>query len=141
MTNWIAVVVAAIVSMILGMIWYSPKVFGKPWMRLMGMTVKDMQAAQKKGMIMQYIIAFGAALVTAYMLSIFSGYAVGSGVYAGGLAATGAAVGFLTWIGFVATVTLGMSLWGGQKLELYLITNAYNMVSFVLMAMVLAVWM
>ncbi len=41
MVNYLAVLVAAIVGMVVGFIWYSPKVFGKMWMKLSGVNPKD----------------------------------------------------------------------------------------------------
>ncbi|MBI3341870.1 DUF1761 domain-containing protein, partial [Candidatus Curtissbacteria bacterium] len=33
--NYMAVVAAAVVNMVLGFLWYGP-LFGKPWMKMMG---------------------------------------------------------------------------------------------------------
>src|SRR5213594_387744 len=38
--NWIAVIVAGIVAWVIGAVWYSPPVFGKRWMALLGMKVE-----------------------------------------------------------------------------------------------------
>ena len=47
-TNFdIAVIVAAIVSFIIGGIWYSRPVFGKVWMAALGKTEADMEAMRK----------------------------------------------------------------------------------------------
>ena len=34
--NWVAVMVAAFVAYVLGALWYSPALFAKQWMRLIG---------------------------------------------------------------------------------------------------------
>ena len=47
--NFAAVLVAAIVGFIIGILWYGP-LFGKSWMRLMGMTDKQLKEARQKGM-------------------------------------------------------------------------------------------
>lgn len=36
--NFVAIIVAALVPMIIGFIWYHPKVFGNTWMQVAGMT-------------------------------------------------------------------------------------------------------
>jgi len=36
--NYIAVILATLSSMAVGAIWYTPRVFGKLWMRLTGVT-------------------------------------------------------------------------------------------------------
>ncbi len=60
--NWIAVVVAAIVPMIIGFIWYNPKVFGIAWMRESGMT-------EEKAKQMNPGKTYGLALVFAFVLA------------------------------------------------------------------------
>ena len=54
--NMWPVIIAAIASMILGMIWYHPKVFGNLWMKLTGVTNKDREEQKKKGMTTQIIV-------------------------------------------------------------------------------------
>lgn len=54
--NWLAVIVAAISTLIMGFIWYHPKVFGTAWMQESGMTEEK---AQQGNMPM----TFGATLV------------------------------------------------------------------------------
>ncbi|PCI29426.1 twitching motility protein PilT [Candidatus Wolfebacteria bacterium] len=39
--NWTAVIVGAIAAFALGSFWYSPKMFGKKWMKGVGLTAKD----------------------------------------------------------------------------------------------------
>jgi hypothetical protein len=41
--NWIALFVAALVPLLLGFVWYHPKVFGNTWMKLTGLTMEDGQ--------------------------------------------------------------------------------------------------
>lgn len=43
--NWIAVVVATISTMVVGSIWYTPKVFGNYWMRLAKVTPGEGKSA------------------------------------------------------------------------------------------------
>ncbi|MEM9680071.1 MAG: DUF1761 domain-containing protein [Bacteroidota bacterium] len=60
--NWMALVVAAIVPMIIGFIWYNPKVFGIIWMRESGMT-------EEKARQMNPAKTYGLALVFAFILA------------------------------------------------------------------------
>ena len=66
--NYLAVVVAAVASMIIGAIWYSPRVFGRMWMRLTGKTM-DQMAGQSAGR--GYLVTFIGSLVTAWVLAVF----------------------------------------------------------------------
>ena len=69
MTNWLALIVAAISTLAVGFVWYNPKVFGTAWMKEVGMTEED---AQKGNMAM----IFGIALVVAFLLSFWFNYFV-----------------------------------------------------------------
>ena len=41
--NWIAIVVAAVASFLLGGLWYSPVLFGKAWQRETGLTDEQLK--------------------------------------------------------------------------------------------------
>jgi hypothetical protein len=60
--NFIAIIVAALVPLIVGFIWYNPKVFGNAWMQASGMTEE-----QIKGGNMAKI--FGLALLFSFLLA------------------------------------------------------------------------
>lgn len=130
--NYLAVLVAAIASMVLGMIWYS--VFGKTWMALSGMTEEKLNEVKNKGMAKSYLIAFIAALVMSYVLAYIIG-GLELNTVSGGLQA-----GFWVWLGFVATKSLGTVLWEGKSPKLYLFNNAYDLISLLVAGAILAVW-
>lgn len=58
--------------------WYSASVFGKKWMRLMGLSTEELKAEQKK-MGPMYALAFLGAIAMAYVLTP-CGPNVGGGV-------------------------------------------------------------
>lgn len=132
--NYLAVLLAAISSMVLGFLWYGP-LFGKTWMNLSGLTKEKMDKAKAKGMSVQYGIAFVGSLVMSYVLAhslVFAAsYFKTSGVSAGLM------VGFWNWLGFIAPVTLGIVLWDGKSWKLWILTNAYYLVSLLLMGVIL----
>lgn len=132
--NFVAVVVAAIVSMALGAFWYSPAGFGKQWMKLSGLNPKQLEAAKKKRMGKTYAVAFLASLIMADVLAYIVDYAEASTVV------DGLQVGFWVWLGFVATVSLGLVLWENKPIKLWVLNNAYNLITLMLMASILTVW-
>ena len=67
--NWLAVVIAAVVSIVLGFLWYGP-LFGKTWMRMTGHTKKDMEMAKKKGMTASYILMLIGTLISVCVLGV-----------------------------------------------------------------------
>ena len=71
--------------------------------------------------------AAGIDCVASFIMSFVLLHAVH---YAGAVTlGTGAAVGFFNWLGFLATVTLGLTLYEGRPLGLFLITNGCQLVS------------
>ena len=136
--NFVAIIGATIVSMILGFLWYGP-LFGKEWMRLSGLTQEHMAAAKKNGgMTRSYVMMMIGTLVTNYVLAhavIFaSSYLM---VYG---ASAGLMVGFWNWLGLVAPVTMGVVLWEGKPWKLWCITSGYYLVSLAVGGVILSVW-
>ena len=43
--NWLSFIIAVLIPMILGFVWYHPKVFGKAWMDSIGMTEEKAKEA------------------------------------------------------------------------------------------------
>jgi hypothetical protein len=134
--NYIAVVVAAAAHMVIGFLWFGP-LFGKQWMALSGVSMDKINAA-KPNMGKTYVLSALGALVMAWVLSyslVFaSAYLHVTGVQAGLMA------GFWNWLGFIATVTLGTVLWDGKPWALWLLTNAYYLISLCVMGVILAAW-
>lgn len=63
--NYLAVLLAALSSFVIGMIWYAKPVFGGVW----GDMVKLSESQQKKGMPKAMAFTFVASLLTAYILA------------------------------------------------------------------------
>ncbi len=62
--NLMAVIVAALVTMPVGFIWYSPKVFGNAWMKEIGVTDPE---SMKEGVSMAKV--FGTTILLSFFLS------------------------------------------------------------------------
>ena len=133
--NYVAVVVAAVANMGLGFLWYGP-LFGKTWIKMMGWSEKDMEAAKAKGMGKSYALMTLGSLLMAYVLAhayIFaSTYMKVSGISAG------LSVGFWNWLGFVAPVTIGTVLWDGKPWKLWFLNSGYYLVALLLMGSILS---
>ena len=111
--NYLAIILSAVASMIIGSIWYGP-LFGKKFMQLMEMDKwsPERQAEEKKKMGKLYAMQLVASLLMFYVLSVFIAKEATMGVGAG------INVALLTWIGFVVPTQLGNAIWGG-KMELF----------------------
>jgi len=121
----IAVLVAGIAYFVLGIIWYSEAVFGKQWMKMTG--VKEMKPTLVK-LVAGLVISVIPAYVLAGLIGMMGTVTLMSGLLAG----------LLAWLGFVGTLSLAPVLWEKKPLNLYLLNNAYNLVSFLLMGAIIA---
>jgi hypothetical protein len=130
------VVVAAIATMVIGFLWYSPILFARPWMLAMGYDPNDKSKIDemRKGAGKTYAIAFVASLLSAFVLAkIVELTTVNSIRY-------GSKVGFAIWLGFVTTVQLTTTLFERKPTKLYLINTGYQLVCYAVMGAILAVW-
>lgn len=135
--NYLAVVVAATASSVIGFLWYGP-LFGKIWMKLSGIAPQQADAAKAERMYKTFIIAYVGSLVMsnvlAHSLVFASAYYEMGGILAGLMA------GFWNWLGFVATVTLGGVLWEGKTWKWWALTNGYYLLSLLVMGAILPLW-
>ena len=130
--NFWAVLVAGIVNMAVGMVWYGP-LFGKLWKNLMGFTDESM-----KSMKLSPAYAMTGGLITALVMAYVLGHFI---LLTNAVGLNGAwQLAFYVWLGFMATVSLGGVLWEGKSLKLVLLNTAEQLVSVFLMAVVLVWW-
>jgi len=118
--NWLAILICAVVSMIVGSIWYGP-VFGKQWMKLVGFTKEELEKG-KKDMPKVYGQMFLGSVITSYVLAVIISMAPEKSVMMG---VTGA---FWVWVGFIAAVKYSDVLFEKKPLKLYLIEIGYYLI-------------
>jgi len=141
-TNYLAVLVAAIVIFALGGLWYSPALFMKKWIALQNKTEEQMRAeAAAANMPVLYISAFVTALLTALVMAHLLGHlAAAVDPHLNPSAAHGAMFGFVCWLGFAAPTSYGTAIFSGKPKQLWLIDSTYNLVAFVLAGAILGAW-
>ena len=134
--NLLAVLVAAISTMVVGFVWYSPILFAKPWMREMGYDPNDKSKVleMQKSAGRAYLGSFVASLVSAFVLALFLHQMRAQSLGLGLL------VGFHVWLGFVATVQLTGVLFMKQSMKLFGINTGYQLVCYLVMGAILGVW-
>jgi hypothetical protein len=126
----IGVLMAAVATMVIGMLWYSPLLFAKPWVELNGYT-PDKLAALKAGAGRAYGISFLAYLVLA----------VGIGaVVHGGAVTAGALRAVHLWAFIVMPVSLTALVFSEKRFGAWLIDALYQFVYFASMGAILSRW-
>jgi Protein of unknown function (DUF1761) len=127
--NWAAIIVAALVPIVLGALWYSPALFAEPWMRAVGRTKEELSGAG-----VGYVIGVVSALLMSYTLARIVRWAEVDDLW------NGALVGLLVWLGLVATVLAATTYFGGQPRRLWVINAGYQLVALVLVGAIHGVW-
>jgi uncharacterized SAM-binding protein YcdF (DUF218 family) len=131
-----AVLACALATMVVGFVWYSPLLFANPWMKLMGYDPSDKakMAEMQKSAGPTYALALIASLLSAAVLAkIITISTVQTPLY-------GMKVALAVWLGFVTTVQLTNALFSRQPARLYAINTGYQLVCYVVMGAILAVW-
>ncbi len=136
--NYIAVLLATLVSFIVGFLWYSPLLFAKPWMKEMGLTAKGMKESQKK-MGPLYALSVLGSFVMAYVLyhvATMGAYFFGHKGIDIGLQSA-----FWSWLGFIMPVQMTDVIFGGKSWKLFLLNTGYQLVSVLGMGLVIGMMM
>ncbi len=132
--NFIAVLIAAVVSMVVGFVYYSPFVLGNQWVKLMGLKMEDMRPQGPK-MAKIYGTSFILALVTAYVL--FHVFTLSLNFFQYDRLPTGLMTAFWMWLGFVMPVQTTDVLFGNKPLSLFAINTGYQLLSLLAMGAVI----
>ena len=134
--NWLAILVAAISTMVVGFLWYSPLLFAKPWMREMGYDPNDKAKMEemKKSAGPAYAGSMVASLISAFILALFLHWLRVESLQYGLL------VGFHVWLGFVATVQFTDALFTKKSMTLFAINTGFQLVCYLAMAAILTAW-
>lgn len=128
--NLWAVLVAALFQWFLGALWYSPPLFAKPWMAIVGRQKGDDKSGLATGMIASIICDLVLSFVLAHLV-LWSG--------AAGFA-MGALVGFIGWAGFIAAPNLPQGIYEGRPFKLFAINGGYWLVGLTVSGGLLAAW-
>ena len=132
--NYPAVLVATVVSYLIGWAWYGG-IFKRAWMEAHGLTPERLEAmkhvrspavAMGGGFVIQLVIAFGLAL-----LLVWTGYQTWQ---------HGLAIGVFVWFFFAATVSLMTALYQAKTMTAVAIDAGYQLVYFALMGAIVGAW-
>ena len=134
--NLWAVLVSALATLAIGFVWYSPWLFARPWMVLMGYNPDDKakMAEMQKSAGPSYVLSLVASAMAAAVLGkIIAVATINTALY-------GMKVGLAVWLGFVTTVQLTNSLFSRQPAKLYAINTGYQLVCFLAMGAIMGAW-
>jgi len=128
--NYLAILVAAVANYAIATIWYA-LIFGKVWKKLTGIT--EMKPAP-----MNILLVFIGSLVLSFVL--FHSIVFGNAFFKIGGIHGGLMGGFFGWLGYIAPVTLCTKLYEKKPWGLWLLDNAFWLISLLVMGIILSCW-
>jgi Na+/proline symporter len=138
--NYLAVITAAVATMIVGFVWYSQALFGRLWMKIIGKENLSPaeQEQMKKDIGPHFGIMFAGTLVGAFIFALFVRWLHANTAF------QGMQVGFWAWLGFIFPVVLGAALFSGKDKSmvwsLFLVQAGHSLVGMLVMGAILGAW-
>ena len=126
--NYLAIIVAAVAAVVIGIVYYGLAGLGDRLARLMGSTPVGRPGPA------QLAIGVVVSLVNAWVLALLS-------LNLGAASITdGMMLGVLAWLGFMATLSGAQVAFQGRPWNAWLITNVHDVVIQVVMAAIVTLW-
>jgi hypothetical protein len=127
--SWLAIIVAAASSFVLGGLWYSPLLFANRWMKESGVKKETVGNAN---MVKVFSLAFILSFIAAFFLAMFIGKGTGG--------AFGAMAGFMAGFGWVLTSTGLSYLFESRTFMHFLINAGYSVFNLTIMGLIIGAW-
>ena len=121
-----AILVAGVLNMLIGAIWYSEALFGKKWMAYLGFKKEELNPSP--GL---FVFVFFLGLLVAVIMALF---------LQGASALEGLAYGAIIGLGLVVPTMLTHALYEQRKGGLMLITTGHVLLNFMAYGALLAGW-
>lgn len=132
--NYWAVTLAMLSSMVVGSIWYTPKVFGTRWARLAKVDMGRPAATAAMPIIVTVLVSF----VTAWVLAGAS--TIAWHFYGGGYLVASLLTAVILWAGFTAARFITHDAFEGRPSALTVMNIGHELVTVLVMAVIIGVW-
>lgn len=131
--NWLAVILATISTMVVGFIWYTPKVFGNYWMR-----IAKVNPGEAKSAVAPILITLVVSFISAWVLAGATFLAFE--FYGGSYLANALLTALILWGGFTATRFITHDAFEGRPAGLTILNCAHELVTFMVMALIIGLF-
>jgi hypothetical protein len=129
--NYWAILIAWLINVIVGSVWYSPVGFQKLWSKLSGVDMMKMPKDEANR-------AIGLVALSALVQSIVLAVVLNSMHIATAL--KGLEAGLLLWFGLTAVTTIGNTLYSRLSLKFWWLNASFFLIVMVVNSIILAVW-
>jgi hypothetical protein len=131
--NYLAVLLAMVSSMVVGMIWYAKPVLGSKWMKLVGMT--DEKA--KKGAGKAIGVTIVVSLITAYVLAHVA--FLSNNFFHNSFLMDSVMTAFWLWLGLVAARFITHDAFEQRPVSLTVMNCAHELITLLVMGVIIGV--
>jgi hypothetical protein len=131
--NYWAVVLATVSTMIVGSIWYTPKVFGNYWMR-----VARVDNTSDRGAVGPIVTTLIVSFISAWVLAITT--QVAWTALDGNYLLLAITTGLMLWAGFTAARFITHDVFEGRPAGLTILNIAHELVTVLVMALIIGGW-
>jgi hypothetical protein len=128
--NWLAIILATASTMVVGSIWYTPKVFGNLWMKLARIDKKNMANPTKA-----IGITLLVSLITAYTLAHVA--YLSNSFFHNSFLQDSLTTAFWLWLGLTASRIITHDLFENRPTKLTLLTISHEFVTLMIMGLII----
>jgi len=132
--NYWAVILATLSSMVVGSIWYTPRVFGNYWMKTAGVT----PSGNSRDAVWPIVITLLVSFVTAWVLA--GAAFIAWDFYGGSFLVNALVTAVVLWAGFTAARFITHDAFDGRPSGLTVLNIAHELVTLLIMALIIGVW-
>lgn len=129
--NWLAVVLAMLSTMVVGTVWYSKSVFGRKWMKLVGLKEQDVSKGAGKAIAITLVVS----LITAYVLAHVT--YLSNQFFGNSFIQDALSTAFWVWLGFTAARMITHDAFENRPTELTVMNVAHEFVTFMVMGLII----
>ncbi len=132
--NYIAVLLATLSSMVVGTIWYTPRVFGNYWMKQSGVVPSGSARDEIGPIVLPLIVSF----ITAWVLA--GAAFIAQDFYGGSFLVNTLITAAILWAGFTAARFITHDAFDGRPAGLTILNVTHELVTVLVMALIIGVW-
>ena len=129
--NWVAVLLATLSTLVVGSVWYTPKVFGETWMRLVKLDRKKAEARGIQPILITVVVSFLSAYVLAHVAFLSNDF------FGNSFLQDSLSTAFWLWLGITAARMITHDAIEGRPAQLTVINVAHEFVTFMVMGLVI----
>jgi len=129
-----AVLLATLSSMVVGSVWYTPKVFGNYWMRVAKVSPSGEVKDAVKPILITLVVSFVSALVLAGSAAISQHF------YGGNFLANTLITAVILWAGFTAARFITHYAFEGRPAGLTVLNCAHELVTLAVMGLIIGLF-